>query len=480
MAEEGLAEEGQGAIPRNHYLGSPATLATNTIRALRFATFRSNPWRTEDAKLSWRNLEIDAAIAAGGSGMVFRGRNRDTNLVYALKISKGRRDPQVDWEDVYGDPSPTLSRSSQASIVHPVEMFSSSLGLKREREARTYLRFIKTGHKNICNFEGWCELDILGDWRFLHVFELCDAGTLYDIISECSKRNTFPPETFIPRLIRYAIRIPLNWRVFEQLFDALAFLHGEHPQYKDHPRFHPLRSTVVLDIKEDNIFFQWPQEMTEHYYPDLKLGDFGSCVHLPVGGQRESKLYNVVSEPPEGIISAKYDVWCGASMIFYLAKLAFRPNMPTPPNWSNTSRNREILREDPRRIEQHIDDHLTDWLEDDIKFALVMDPDKRPTAWEVVERIRSGSYDRRNLQYMPLPDWVNLDYFMGNRHRFNPKIAASINRQDHKGGWQNRLGEAPGMNGENQTSYIVSKGDVSCEGLENFVPIDVTSATGNT
>jgi hypothetical protein len=35
------------------------------------------------------------------------------------------------------------------------------------------------------------------------------------------------------------------------------------------------------------------------------------------------------------------------------------------------------------------------------------------------------------------------------------------------------------MNGEKQTSYSVSKGDVSCEGLESFVPIDVISATSN-
>ncbi|PQE31937.1 NEK kinase protein [Rutstroemia sp. NJR-2017a WRK4] len=428
MAEEGLAEEGQGAIPRNHYLGDPATLATNTIRALRYATIRRNPWRTEDPRLSWRNLEIDAAIAAGGSGMVFRGRNRDTNLLYAIKISKGRRDPQVDRENVYGDPSPTLSRSSQASIVQPVDMYPLSLTLKREREARTYLRYIKAGHSNICNFESWCELDILGDWRFLHVFELCDAGTLYDITSEFIMRNTFPPETFI-------------WRVFEQLFDALAFLHGEHPLYKNDPNFRQSRSTVVLDIKEDNIFFKWPQQRTEHYYPDLKLGDFGSCVHLPVGGQRESNLYSVVSEPPEDMISAKYDVWCAGSMIFFMAKLGFRPNMPTPPNWDPTSRNREELREDHRRIEQSIDDHLTRWLERDIKFALNMDADTRPTAWQVVERIRSGRHNRRRLQYMPLPDWANLDYFMGNRHRFDPTIAASIEIERERG--DQRRAESP-------------------------------------
>ncbi|PQE11339.1 G2-specific serine threonine kinase protein [Rutstroemia sp. NJR-2017a BVV2] len=234
------------------------------------------------------------------------------------------------------------------------------------------------------------------------------------------KRETFPPETFI-------------WRVFEQLFDALAFLHGEHPLYKDKPEFQPPRSTVVLDIKEDNIFFKWPQEKTEHYYPDLKLGDFGSCVHLPVGGGRESHLYNVVSEPPEYMISAKYDVWCAGSMIFYMAKLGFRPNINPPPNWSDTSRNRELLREDPRRVEQSIDDHLSGWLEEDIKFALNMDIDDRPTAWEVVQKIRSGSHIRRTLQYRPLPDWVNLDYFMGNKYRFSPKIAASIEIEGESG-----------------------------------------------
>jgi hypothetical protein len=129
--------------------------------------------------------------------MVFRGRNRDTNLLYAIKISRGRHDPQVEPHNVYGDPSPALSRSSHASIVHPEEMHALSLGLKREREARTYLRYIKTGHRHICNFESWCELNIMGDWRFLHVFELCDAGTLFDITTEYRNRETFPPETFI-------------------------------------------------------------------------------------------------------------------------------------------------------------------------------------------------------------------------------------------------------------------------------------------
>jgi serine/threonine protein kinase len=215
------------------------------------------------------------------------------------------------------------------------------------------------------------------------------------------------------------------------LFDALAFLHGEHPLYKDKPEFQPPRTTVVLDIKEDNIFFKWPQERIEHYYPDLKLGDFGSCVHLPVGGQRESDLYNVVSEPPEYMISAKYDVWCGGSMIFYMAKLAERPNVELPFYMANTSRNRELLRQDPNRIKQQIDDHYTGWLEEDIKFTLTMDPNKRPTAWEVVEKIRSGAQKRRALPYIPLPDWVHLDSFM--EHKFDPAIVASIEVEGESG-----------------------------------------------
>ncbi|KAM3075999.1 Calmodulin-dependent protein kinase cmk2 [Clarireedia jacksonii] len=399
---------------QDHHLGKPHVLAAQTIRALKYVTFRSNPWRP-DPQLSSQNLEIDACIAAGGSGMVFRGRNKDTNIQYAFKVSRQRYDKQTTTyspEGLEGDPSPSLTRSTGASIVNSELMYPLSLGLKREREARTYLRYIKTGHINVCNFEAYCEFDILGSRRFLHVFELCDAGTLFDIIRTYIRKGGSPPETFI-------------WRVFEQLFDALAFLHGEHPLYKDNPEFQPPRSTVVLDIKEDNIFFKWPQEKTKHYYPDLKLGDFGSCIHLPVGGQRESDLFNVVSEPPEYMISAKYDVWCGGSMIYYMAKLGFRPNLTLPSYMEDTSRNREILREDPKRIEQSIDDHLSGWLEADIKYALTMDPDERPTAWEMVQRIRSGSHVRRSLQYRPLPDWVHLDYFLD--QKLNPsEIARSV------------------------------------------------------
>jgi serine/threonine protein kinase len=129
--------------------------------------------------------------------MVFRGRNKDTNIQYALKIFRRRYNKNPGSSPPEGDPSPTLTRSSGASIVSSKAMYPHSLGMKREREAKTYLHYIKAGHRYICNFEAWCEFDVRGDRRFLHVFELCDAGTLFDIVATYSEKKSFPPETFI-------------------------------------------------------------------------------------------------------------------------------------------------------------------------------------------------------------------------------------------------------------------------------------------
>lgn len=166
--------------------------------ALKYVTFRRNIWRP-DPELSPQNLEIDAAIARGGSGLVYRGRNKDTNVQYAFKVSRQRSDRRKtrSGRTPAGDPSPTLTRSSNASIVDPKLMYPLSLGMKREREARTFLRYIKSGHKNVCNLEAWCEFDAQGSRMFLHVFELCDAGTLFELILTYQEKQTSPPETFI-------------------------------------------------------------------------------------------------------------------------------------------------------------------------------------------------------------------------------------------------------------------------------------------
>lgn len=150
------------------------------------------------------NIEVEACIASGTFGLVFLVENKDTRsegqpgLKYAVKISKLRLESDANLDYQMGsDHSPTLTRTSDASVVDPKQIKALSLTSKRGREITTFLQYIKSGHSNVMNLSGWAEFDILGNPFSMLVLEICDLGTLSDMVSEFRDRDEFIPEGFI-------------------------------------------------------------------------------------------------------------------------------------------------------------------------------------------------------------------------------------------------------------------------------------------
>ncbi|CAD6441975.1 b2815d7e-977a-4bf9-a0ca-b3cff0e5d4aa [Sclerotinia trifoliorum] len=403
-----------GSNITTHLIHNPEIIAVRVIRAFRCREVRQNKWCSVKHNLTAENIEIDACIANGSFGVVFRAENKDTRvdekpgIKYAIKVSNLRLDDSEDRLEIYmgSDHSPVLTRSSEASIQEEEEMRRRSLYSKRAREIRTSLEYIKTGHFNVCNLEGWAEFDILGSHFIMTIMELCDIGTLDDMVSMMIANGEYIPEAFI-------------WHASEQLFDGLAFLHGEHPEYRDKPEFRGDKSTILRDIKADNIFLKSPPANSPpDIYPTLKLADFGEAIHLPKGGTRDLYFGNSSCEPPDTKLSAKFDVWSVGAQLYYMAKMGNYPNVGCVFResgkkvlWGDMGpRKREKVteaRNNPDRF-QLIDDHLTAELQRFIRGIMNLDRHQRPTALEVFRKAQVLNGERKKLMYRKLPDFINM------------------------------------------------------------------------
>ncbi|TGO53533.1 hypothetical protein BCON_0121g00130 [Botryotinia convoluta] len=411
---ESSTEGGWQDVGISTLTGQSDAMAVRVLRAFRANTIRQNKWFKDNPhNLTGDNIEVDACIASGSFGLVFRAENKDTRsegqlgIKYAVKISKLRLESEANLDYNMGsDHSPTLTRTSEASVANPKQMKELSLASKRGREITTFLQYIKSGHPNVMNMAGWAEFDVLGNPFSLIVLEICDLGTLYDMVSEFRERDEYIPEGFI-------------WHAFEQLFSGLAFLHGEHPQYITKPEFAGrLETTVARDIKANNVFIQsLPANAPPNTYPTVKLGDFGESLHLPRHGTRDYNYGNSTCDPPDTKMSTKYDVWSVGAMIYMVARRGRYPNkgctlVDTSGKIIKFHRarpeQRELLlaaRSQESRFEP-INDHLTLRLETEIRWAMTLNRKDRPTAVEVYLKIQKLNDARKRFMYRKLPDWA--------------------------------------------------------------------------
>ncbi|ESZ90291.1 hypothetical protein SBOR_9320 [Sclerotinia borealis F-4128] len=390
----------------------PEIIAVRVLRAFRSIKIRQNKWRPVHHNLEGENIEISACIANGSFGLVFRAENLDTRIggktgrEYAIKVANLRLDTDdhnLEPVNMGSDHSPTLTKSSEAHIIDPREMTKLSLRSKRANELRTSLQYIKSGHPNVCNLEGWADLNILRNHFSLFILEFCDMGTLFEMVKTSERTSNYIPEGFI-------------WHAFEQLLDGLTFLHGEHPAYKDLPEFRGRnRSTILRDIKPNNIFLQSPPPGSpDKTYPNLKLADFGEAIHLPIGGTRDFYFGNSTCDPPDDLMSAKFDVWSLGVQMYFMAKAGEFPNNgcgDIRDVWGrmDAARKKEVAaaRSDPNRFEM-IDDHLTMNLYREIRWVMDLDREKRPTALQAWNRVKVRNEQRKKLMYRALPDWVQI------------------------------------------------------------------------
>ncbi|KAB8304489.1 hypothetical protein EYC80_003878 [Monilinia laxa] len=324
------------------------------------------------------------------------------------------------------DHSPTLTLSSEAQIMEEEEMLRKSLYAKRTNEMKTSIRYIREGHPNVCNMEGFGEFDILGNHYFMYVLELCDLGTIMDMVHQFRDMAEYIPEGFMVSFIKFSILYSLfcvdmanlksQWHAFEQLLDGLTFLHGEHPDYQDNERSRGKDCAVILrDIKPNNVFLQSSHE--KDTYPTVKLADFGEAIHLPIGGTRNFVFGNTVCDPPDNKMSAKYDVWSVGAEIYYMALNGAYPDKGCEmsnlkwPLYGDASpamkKKMTDLRNNPERFKK-IDNHLTLELYQTLRWVMNLDRHERPRAREAWRRVKEKNAQRKKLMYRPLPDWVKM------------------------------------------------------------------------
>ncbi|KAG4034924.1 hypothetical protein MFRU_002g02730 [Monilinia fructicola] len=391
----------------------PDLVAVRIIRAFRSVKIRQNKWRPVPHELTGDNIEIDACIANGAFGVVFRAENRDTRTKekpgrkYAIKVTDFRlltESKEIELSKNMGsDHSPTLTLSSEAQIMEEEEILRKSLYAKRTNEMKTSIRYIKEGHPNVCNMEGFGEFNILGNHYFMYVLELCDLGTLMDMVYLFRSRSEYIPEGFM-------------WHAFEQLLDGLTFLHGEHPDYQNNEKSRGKDSAVILrDIKPNNVFLHSSHE--KDTYPTVKLADFGEAIHLPIGGSRNFIFGNTVCDPPDDKMSAKYDVWSVGVEIYYLALNGTYPDKGCEmtklkwPLYGDASpmmkKKMTEARNNPARFKT-INNHLTLELYKTLRWVMTLDRHERPRAREAWRRVKEKNEERKKLMYRALPDWVTM------------------------------------------------------------------------
>ncbi|KAI9642080.1 hypothetical protein NHQ30_009951 [Ciborinia camelliae] len=372
----------------------PETFAVAYIRAIREKRIiiRRNKWRP-DPRLSFENHKFGGYIGAGQYGSVLEVVNTETNEHYALKLQfeLAKFNP-ADLRPEYSlEPPATASSEATKSSSQSVER--RSLRAKRHRETRAYLRYIRTGHPNICNLEAFVQYtpeysDGKDNPAMGLYFEYCDVGNLESLSNGFRVHHSKPPELFI-------------WQVFYELASGLAFLHNQHPDYNTKHEHKNREAIFQDDIHWGNVFLKWGPDR-EGGYPHVKIGDFGISYTVPKGGHIPDPEYEEPDhkdpawEPIDTKI--KNEVWWVARTVYELARSGV---LLDPVKHYNLAEQRRLFNAmDP------IDGHLSSRLDLLIRSSLIPDPEKKPRSGELY-RVLKGAFERRvGLMYRKLPDWV--------------------------------------------------------------------------
>ncbi|ESZ95216.1 hypothetical protein SBOR_4395 [Sclerotinia borealis F-4128] len=408
-----------------------------------------------------------------------------------LRVNRWRPDPDIDQDTqifegvlgaggfgtVYYNPlayTPPIT-PSEATIHSPSQIATRNLFAKRYRENRTYLRYIKSGHPNICALEAFLdftsEVGDPGDQglvMFASYYEYCDGGDLAGVIDrytaghrrrdalmeanvkldlrnqgkqwrgeppdelEKIPKGRHPPELFI-------------WHIYSQLIGAVAFLHNEHPDYKDKVEHKDRAMVITADLAPANVFLKWPPgKDRRRCYPDVKVGDFGGANFLPAGGGLElgeEKTDFVWGDPPEDdIYDGKTDVWCVGVMMYMLGargKMCEFLEAGVDEDGNKKGESVEKKREREQRQKKnkdrvgHLEGLYSLFLDKAVRFALTLDRDKRPTSGKMCKHVEISYLQRQPLMFRALPAWIQLG---GNvlKHKFPPDRVSDL----LKGKWE--------------------------------------------
>jgi serine/threonine protein kinase len=375
-------------------------------------------------------LNVEAKIASGGFGEVYKVRNMNTGRVFAMKVQEnwngysdevGDSDSGSNPESGGPDKSPTLPRTSDASIQSRNQMREKHLFTKRFQETKNYLEYMKDGHRNVCNLEAFLDTDGFrfnpsrdiivdeeedGDNIFhVLIFEYCNIGTMEDVENYFADSGEMCPEGFI-------------WSAFADIVEGLTFLHGQHPDYVGRERYHGPIEIVLIDIKSNNIFLHFPSSYRgKNRYPIVKLADFGLAIHLPPGGRRNMPYGNswldAFDSPYQ---SAKYDVWSAGCLIYGLMRGATRD---TGTSVRGLNRASDIQLVDASEV---YDRRLQE-----LNYTMLTKlPEDRISALELLKRLKPIVEEKKNDLFIPLPGEITLTPVL----QYDMREVESLKRED--------------------------------------------------
>lgn len=201
-------------------------------------------------------------------------------------------------------------------------------------------------------------------------FEHCEGGDLSDYVPNPSGKRV--SENFI-------------WHCFQQLADALAFLHyGYDRKAKDPyiPRWQPV---IHRDVKPENVFLRY--KLSKKFpNPDVVLGDFGLATLT--GVSRDCGTYKWVGpELGSDRITAKSDVWGLGAVIHALAHGEGPVGSP-PKEWGRGRDVREEWYLSPQaRKPRYMSRFYSDELNDNMIDCLTKDPNNRVASDSLVRHL---------------------------------------------------------------------------------------------
>ncbi|KAI9649883.1 hypothetical protein NHQ30_002465 [Ciborinia camelliae] len=452
-------------------------------------TIRRNKWRP-DPKIDLDTLLWKGIIGVGGFGSVYLVHNPSTKTDFAAKIQSETLEQRTSREKRGQPPSPRaadydpqqhtppITPSSEASIASPTKVAALNLLSKRSREIRTYLRYIRSGHPNICALEAFLDFTaVLDDEEkgvpmFASFFEFCDGGDLSQVIkgygvgyehhARCVVQNRDIEIMNMGRRWRKVEELPLIelpirrhppelflWHIFSQLMGALAFLHneGESGEKVDQKG----RAMILtMDLGPQNVFLKWPAgKDRKTCYPDVKVGDFGEANFLPPGGNvdvgEEEGLDFVWGDPPEDeAYDVKTDIWCVGAMMHVLGTRGFAPTPPkedgVKEDGTKKGESREERKERERRQKKnpervrHLEGIYSETLDKAVRTALHIEREKRPSSGPFSKQLEKSFDRRRQFFFRQLPSWIQDEKFVV-KHEFPPDRIRHL----VAGGWEEEM-----------------------------------------
>lgn len=225
--------------------------------------------------------------------------------------------------------------------------------------------------------------------------ELCDLGSVGDLIEWCEKRASRPriAEAFV-------------WHVLHSLLKALAYIHFGVADRSVEPK-RDWRVLLHRDIKPHNIFIR-SRGHDDGLYPAIVLGDFGISLEEsrrdPEWGSDEWPAGTVVWQPPElplHHVKGKGDLWSVGAVVLNLCRFE-GPPLEKPPRGVPMDR---WVYNPAARKPKNVGSHYSRTLNEVHAHTLKLSHHHRPTSLGVLVDLKSR-WEAAKVVFQRLPEWM--------------------------------------------------------------------------